>query len=58
MSSASGIVFDSTAAETFCTVSFWLIITTSVSTFFSSPHLLMVSTRRLFASSEKINPPH
>ena len=37
MSSASGIVPDSTAAETFWMVSFWLIITTSVSTLLSSP---------------------
>ena len=30
MSRASGMVFDAIAADTFCTVSFWLIITTSV----------------------------
>ncbi len=57
MSSALGIVLDSTAAETFWLVSFWLIITTSVSTLLSSPHWLIVSTSRLFASSEKIKPP-
>ena len=56
-SSASGIVFDATAAETFCTVSFWLIITTSVWMPLSAPHLLMESTRSLLALSEKIRPP-
>ena len=57
MSSASGMVLDATAAETFCMVSFWLIITTSVSTPLAAPHALMVSTSRLLASSEKIRPP-
>ena len=57
MSSASGMVLDETAAETFWVVSFWLIITTSVSTPLAAPQALMVSTRRLLASSEKISPP-
>ena len=51
------MVFDATAAETFCTVSFWLIITTSVVTPLSAPHLLIVSTSSLLAASEKIRPP-
>ena len=57
MSSASGMVFDSTAAATFVLVSFWLIITTSMSILFCLPQSLMVLERRLFASSEKISPP-
>jgi hypothetical protein len=48
---------DDTAAETFWVVSFWLIITTSVSTPLSVPHLVISSTRRLLAASEKIRPP-
>ena len=51
------MVFDATAAETFCTVSFWLIITTSVSTPLAAPQAMMVSTSSLLASSEKIRPP-
>ncbi len=51
------MVLEETAAETFCVVSFWLIITTSVSTPLAAPQSLMVSTSRLLASSEKIRPP-
>jgi hypothetical protein len=57
MSRASGIVPDSTAAETFWLVSFWLIITTSVATPFASPQALTVSTSMVLAASEKMSPP-
>ena len=51
------MVLDETAAETFCVVSFWLIITTSVSTPLAAPQAVMVSVSSLLASSEKISPP-
>ena len=57
MSRASGMVPASTAAETRCTVSFWLIMTTSTGTPRSLPHCLTRWTSMALASSEKISPP-
>lgn len=51
------MVPDATAAEAFCTASFWLIITTSVATPLPRSQSSTVRASGWFASSEKISPP-